>query len=112
MLLKDTLLYAAPLKGRTFKWYIYLCMGKGLGHSLELSPVFVPSAIEQGRGNNCYPATVQKLRTDTLLALKKKSEGAQNPHWCLKELHSWQGKNCPLSSQTWQPSAQAPSVKQ
>jgi len=46
MLLKDTLLDAVPLK-RT-EWYIFVHGDKGLGHSLELSPLSVPSALKQG----------------------------------------------------------------
>lgn len=46
MLLKDTLLHAALLKGN--EWYIFV---HGI-RDLELSPVAVPSALEQGRGIN------------------------------------------------------------
>lgn len=57
---------------------VHICAwDKELGHSLELSPVSVPSALEQGRRINCYPETVQKLRTVILLALKKIRGGTE-----------------------------------
>lgn len=78
MLLKNTLLHTAPLTEN--EWYTFVHGDKGLGHSLELSPVSVPSALEQGRGINCYPGAVQNLRIDTF-GFGKKAEGAKNPHW-------------------------------
>lgn len=67
------LLQAAPLKGN--EWYIFVHGDKGVGHSLELSPVSVLSALEQGRGINYNHETVQKPRTDILLALRKSQRG-------------------------------------
>lgn len=71
---------------------------KGLGHSLELSPVSVTSALGEGRGINCYPETVQNPRTDTLLALKKSQKGHRTHSGVPRSYTHDKESNCPLSS--------------